>query len=104
MSANRLDTLRGIVEQNPGDSRTRYMLAMELGNAGETEASVAEYRRIIDQDADYVAAYFHCGQALEKLERPGEAREVYKAGITVCDRVGDSHTKDELQDVLDALD
>ena len=54
-------------------------------------------------DPDYVAAYFHAGQTLEKLDRPDEAREVYTAGIKACDRAGDAHTRSELQDVLDAL-
>ncbi len=93
-----------MVDQNPADSRTRYMLAMELGNAGELEAAVAEYKRIIDQDGGYVAAYFHCGQALEKLDRPEEAGDVYRTGMLACERVGDEHTKNELQEVLDALE
>jgi len=104
MPANRLEILRNLVTKNPGDSRTRYMLAMELANSGELEAAVAEYRAIIEADASYIPAYFHCGQALAKLGRIDEAREVYRQGIEACDRAGDSHTREEIEDALAALD
>lgn len=103
MTSNRLDVLKGLVAQNPNDVRTRYMLAMELGNTGDPAAAVTEYQTIIATDRDYVAAYFHCGQALEKVDRIDEARATYRAGIEACTRVGDQKTKDELQEVLDAL-
>ncbi len=92
-----------MVEQNPSESRTRYMLAMELGNHDDLAGALEQYRKIIEFDGDYVAAYFHGGQALEKLDRPGEAREIYAAGITACGRTGDDHTRDELQEALEAL-
>jgi tetratricopeptide (TPR) repeat protein len=103
MASDRLETLRGMVEQNPADSRTRYMLAMELGNNGDFAGALEQYKKIIEVDADYVAAYFHGGQTLEKLDRPDEAREIYSAGITACGRTGDDHTRDELQEALEAL-
>src|SRR5262245_23091135 len=69
MATDRLEILRTLVEQNPGDSRTRYMLAMELSQSGQFESAAKEYAAIIANDADYVAAYYHGGQVLEKLGR-----------------------------------
>lgn len=103
MAIDRLETLRSLVDQNPGDSRTRYMLAMELGKNGDFEKAVHEYEAIIQNDADYVAAYFHGGQALEKLGRLEDARVMYRHGIHACDRIGNGKTKAELQGVLEAL-
>jgi len=104
MPANRLEILRNLVQQNPGDSRTRYMLAMELANSGELESAVAEYRAIIEADPGYIPSYFHCGQALARLGRIEEAREVYRQGIAACDRAGDSHTRQEIEEALAALE
>ncbi len=104
MPANRLEILTDLVNQNPGDSRTRYMLAMELANTGNLERAVAEYRAIIEADAGYIPAYFHCGQALARLGRTDEAREVYRRGIEACERAGDSHTREEIEEALAALD
>jgi Flp pilus assembly protein TadD len=79
------------------------MLAMELVNASDLDGAVAEYTRILENDPDYVAAYYHRGQALEQLGREDDARSSYQDGITACDRIGDEHTKSELQDALEAL-
>ncbi len=103
MTSNRLDVLRGLVAQSPNDVRTRYMLAMELANTGDPAAAVTEYRAVIAIDQDYVAAYFHCGQALERIDEIEEARSTYRAGIDVCSRTGDEKTRSELQEVLDAI-
>jgi tetratricopeptide (TPR) repeat protein len=103
MAGNRLEILKSLVAQNPADCRTRYMLAMELANAGELEGAVKEYEGILAADADYVAAYFHGGQALERLGRLEEARAVYQRGIEAATRTGNEHTKSEIQAVLDML-
>ena len=100
---DRLGTLKSLVSQNPADSRTRYMLAMELRNTGDHEAAVQEYRDILARDADYVAAYYQGGQTLEKLDRPGEPRKQYEDGIAACRRTGDTHTQSELEEALAAL-
>lgn len=103
MAANRLEILRGLVAREPGDNRTRYMLAVELGKAGEMEAALEELQAIIAAEADYTAAYYQSGQALEKLERFEEARSAYQRGIEACTRTGNEHAKDHLRDVLEAL-
>ena len=103
MTTSRLDTLKAIVDQNPGDSRTRYMLAMELGNAGDYEGALREHKTILTSDRDYVAAYFQAGQMLERLDKAEEAKGQYRAGMEACGRTGDAHTKAELEAALEAL-
>ncbi len=98
-----MEILLRMVEQNPADSFARYGLAMEYANTGNFEQAVAEFRTLLAQNADYAAAYFHGGQALEKLGRVEEAREMYQQGIAATSRTGDQHTRSELQAVLDML-
>ncbi len=100
---DRLDTLRALLRQNPGNRLARYGLAMELAGQGALEEAAAEFRALIAAHPDYAYAYFHCGQMLEKLERPEEARETYRAGIEAARRAGDSHAVSELQGALDLL-
>ena len=101
--ADRLETLKSLVAQDPADSRIRFMLAKELGNAGDWEAALREYEAILAADADYVAAYYHGGQACEQLGRINDARAIYQRGIEACARTGDAHTRDELEEALAAL-
>lgn len=103
MTQDRLAVLRQLVEQNPSDSRTRYMLAMELVGRGELEAAVREYEAVVARDADYVAAYMHGGQALERLGRLDEARALYRRGIEACRRTGNRHAREELEGLLALL-
>jgi tetratricopeptide (TPR) repeat protein len=98
-----MQILQSMLEQNPRDSFARYGLAMEYGNGGDFDRAVAEYRTLLEYNPDYAAAYFHCGQALEKLGRIEEAREAYEKGIEVTARSGDQHARLELQAALDML-
>jgi tetratricopeptide (TPR) repeat protein len=103
MTNNRLDILRGMVASNPTDSFARYGLAMELVKGGNLQDAVDEFKQLMEANANYPAAYFHCGQALEKLGKLDDARTVYQKGIEVTTAMGDLHTRSELQAALDIL-
>ncbi len=103
MPANRLEMLKEMVVQNPSDSFARYGLAMAYANDGNYELAVEEHRKLIETNPKYVAAYYHGGQALEKLGRLDEARETYRRGIEVSTQIGDDHTRSELEAVLEIL-
>ena len=103
MPANRMEVLKNMLQQNPRDNFARYGLAMEYANCGELENAVAEFRALLEFNPDYAAAYFHGGQALEKLGRLDDARQSYEKGIEVTSRTGDQHTRSELQAALDLL-
>ena len=103
MTNNRLDILRGIVASNPSDTFSRYGVAMEYVKAGQLKEAVDEFQTLIGINPQYPAAYFHGGQALEKLGQLDEARALYQKGIDVSSAMGDLHTKSELQAALDIL-
>jgi Flp pilus assembly protein TadD len=103
MASNRLTILKTLLEQNPQDSFARYGLAMEYVNAGELEQAVAEFRAVLAGNPDYSYAYFHGGQALEKLGRVDDARVLYEQGIAAARRTGDRKGSSELQGALDLL-
>lgn len=98
-----METLKSIVAQNPANAFARYGLAMEYANRGDWEAAVQEFRGVLELNPDYAAAYFHGGQALEKLGRVQEARQFYQNGIECTSRTGDGHTRSELEAALDML-
>ena len=80
MAASRLATLKDMVAQNPD-----------------------EFRSLIEADPDYVPAYFHGGQTLEKLGREDEARAVYRNGLEAAGRKGDQHAQAEIAAALELL-
>ena len=103
MGLNRLEILKSMVAQNPKDNFSRYGLAMEYANSGNLEKAVEEYEYLLSVNPDYAAAYYHSGQALEKLGRLEQARRMYQRGLEVTRRNGDGHTNSELQAALDIL-
>ena len=92
-----------MVEQNPQHGFARYGLAMEYVNGGEFDSAIAEFRALLDVDANYAAAYYHLGRTYERSGRIDDARATYQKGIEVTRRSGDGHALSELQAALDGL-
>jgi tetratricopeptide (TPR) repeat protein len=103
VATNRLEILTQMVAQDPGNSFARYGLAMEYANQGELVTAVTEFQNLIARDENYPAAYYHGGQALEKLGRLDEARAFYQKGVEVTQRTGDAHTRAEIEAALSLL-
>src|SRR5260370_26912977 len=103
MASTRLEALKSMVAQNPGDSFLRYGLAMEYKNGGDLQEAMGAFQELMVVNPDYSAAYFHGGQVLEKLGKLDEARALYRQGVDVTTRKGDLHTRSEIQAALDLL-
>ncbi len=103
MSTDRIEILKTLLAQNPQDTFARYGLAMEYAKRGQLETAITEFKALIEQNPGYAAAYFHGGQAYEKLGRVEDARDFYQKGIEVTRQSGDRHTQSELQAALDLL-
>ncbi len=101
--ANRTETLKSMLAQDPRNTFARYGLAMEYANSGELDDAMEQFRALLEVNPDYAAGYYHAGRTLERLGKLEEAREMYKAGIDVTTRTGDNHTRSELQAALDLL-
>ena len=67
--SSRAETLRSLIEQDPANSRFRYMLAIETMNSGNLEEAVQAFRDLLKVDPNYAAGYFQGAQSLEKLGR-----------------------------------
>jgi predicted Zn-dependent protease len=100
---SRLEAVKGLVAQDPANSRVRYMLCMEYMSARDFGAAVAELKELLARDADYVAAYYQAGRASEEAGNEDAARGFYRDGIVAAKRVGDAHALSELQAALEIL-
>ena len=103
MPTDRVELLRNMLEQDPSSAFARYGLAMEYASSGRLPEAVSEFATLLDAHPDYAAAYYHAGRTLEKLGREQEARSMYERGIDVTTRIGDGHTRSEIQAALDLL-
>jgi tetratricopeptide (TPR) repeat protein len=95
--------LRSFIAQKPTDPFPRYALAQELKNTGDLASAWGEYSILLQSHKDYVPAYFHGGGVLVSLGRKEDAKALFQAGISLCERVGDSKTQAELVGALAEL-
>ena len=103
MATDRLGILKQMNAENANNSFARYGLGMEYVKSGDLVQAVAEFRTLLERDNNYSAAYFHGGQALEKLGRIEDARAMYEKGIEVTTGNGDAHTRSEIEGALRLL-
>ena len=101
---DKITMLNEILAQNPSDAFARYGLAMEYASRGETEASLAEFNRLLSHNPDYTAGYFMAAQTLAKAGRNEEAKEHLTKGIDSARRTGNQHAQSEMQAMLDELE
>lgn len=99
----RIDQIRSLLEQDPGNSRIRFMLCMEHVSAGDWAGARREFDDLLSRDPDYVAGYFQAGRTCEELGDIPAARDAYRRGIEAARRKGDGHALSELQGALDML-
>ena len=99
----RKEQIEAMLADDPNDPFLRYGLAMEYVSQGDDEQAVRCFRELIAVAGDYVPAFLVGGQALARLARPAEARELWGRGVQVARQKGDQHAADEMQGMLDNL-
>jgi Tfp pilus assembly protein PilF len=99
----RRELLENFVAQKPDDAFSRYGLAMECLNSGDTVAAETQFRELLTRNADYVPAYLMFAQMLVKELRQEEAREVLNTGITAASQAGNGHALSEMESLLSEL-
>jgi predicted Zn-dependent protease len=102
-SSDRLTQLERFLEADPGDSFTRYALALEHIGSGSTERGVQLLRETIERDPAYVPAYQMLGQQYARMGEDEQARDVLERGIVAARAAGNAHAASEMQTELDIL-
>jgi len=100
---NRVEILKGFLEENSKDSFSRYALALEYVKLGQNDDAVREFETVKANDPDYVATYFQLGQLYQKLGKSHDAEKTFRTGITVAAKIGDEHTRSELEGALEGI-
>ena len=99
----RRQILEEFVAQKPDDAFSRYGLAMECMNSGDSAAANDHFHTLLERSADYVPAYLMYAQMLSRESRNQEARDVLATGIAAARRKGDQHAQSEMESLLNDL-
>lgn len=99
----RRQRLEEFVATKPNDAFSRYGLAVECMNLGDTVAAEEHFGKLIETAPDYVPAYQQLGQLLVRLGRTDDARRVLTSGMIVAQKKGDQHARSEMEALLAEL-
>ena len=97
MHTNRIQRLKAMIVDNPGDTFALFALAKEYEKAGRLEQSAQLFEKLLVADKAYVGAYYHLGKVYEQLEEVKKALNIYEAGITIAQQQKDVHSLSELK-------
>ena len=97
------EQLEQMLQADPDDLFLKYALGMACISEGDTQTGLEKLTEVLQQDADYVPAYFQSGQALASQGAAEEAREMLRRGIAVAEQIGDQHAAREMTEFLGTL-
>lgn len=76
---------------------------MECVNEGDLVTAETNFKHLLANHPEYVAAYYQFGRLLANEARIAEAREIFRAGIARAALASEEHARQELQAALDEL-
>ena len=100
---SRRQMLEEFVAQKPDDAFSRYGLALECMNSGDSAAAYEHFGSLLERNPGYVPAYLMYGQLLARESRREEARRVLTNGIEAATKAGNQHARTEMEALLDDL-
>jgi Tfp pilus assembly protein PilF len=100
----RKEQIEALLADDPHDPFLRYGLAMEYVSQGDDAQALRCFHDLLVAAPDYVPGYLQAGQALVRLRRGQEAREMWTRGVQVARQKGDQHASEEMQGFIAGLE
>ena len=103
MSTDRLDQLRALLAEEPGDVFLRYAIALELRRHGEMEAAFRDLESLVREVPGHVPSYYQLALMQIDLGRIDEASRTCEDGMLQSLVSGDRKAYAELQELGRAI-
>ena len=98
--SKRLLFLEKITSEGSEDPIAWYGLALEYRSLERHDDALRTFETLRAKHPDYVPMYLMCGQLLETMSRPEDARAWYTVGVDAARKQGNSHALGELESAL----
>ena len=89
-----------MLKTDPKDSFLCYALALEYEKEGKVKDAIRIIEELMQDDPEYMGAYYKLGQLYEGKDNLDKARNIYETGIKLADKVKDNKAKGELEEAL----
>lgn len=94
----RIQKLEAFLETAPGDTFSRFALALEYLKAERTDEAEKIFVDIAENQPGYSGVYYHLGKLYEGKGRYDDAFATYSSGIEVCQHQQELHALKELKE------
>lgn len=99
-----LESLEKMLAQGMDNPMLRFGLGKGYLDAGDAERAATHFRRCVEQDRKYSAAWKLLGRALQLSGDNAGAREAWEQGLVVAQAHGDKQAEKEMDVFLRKLD
>ncbi len=103
MNVERAEKLQAFLDSDPGDSFSRFALALEYLKLDDLQTARSHFEFIRDNDPDYIGVYYHLGKLYERIDEPEYAMKTYITGISIARKTQDHHAASELEQAQNEL-
>jgi predicted Zn-dependent protease len=100
METERLQQLKQLAVQQPGDAFLQYAIALELVKMNDLQAAALQFRNLMEEHSSYVPAFYQYAQLLLSQGDHVAAQRVIESGIAVAIAQSDMHAAGELRELL----
>ena len=100
----RLEQLQQMLAQEPNDEFLQYAISLEYFSVGNFTKALACLKIILNNEPDYLAAYYQAGKCYEELKQPEEAKNIYTLGIELAHKQNKQKKMSELKEALFLLE
>lgn len=102
--SERLEQLRAMLADEPGDRFLRYAIALELKRQGHLVEAISDLEALLRDAPDHVPSYHQLAVLLAESGKTQEAIEACKAGALQCIISGDRKARAELTSLQETLE
>ncbi|MEZ4721889.1 MAG: hypothetical protein R2813_08455 [Flavobacteriales bacterium] len=100
MQSERMKLIKEMLDTNPKDSFLKYAAALEYEKEGKRKAAIKTIEELLENDAEYLGAYYKLGKLYEAEGKEADAINIYRRGLQVSKKSSDLKTEGELTEAL----
>ena len=104
MIQSRVDTIRKMLEAEPGDPFLNYALALEFAKENKVAEAIQLIEEVLGRDEKYLGAYYQLGKFYEQVGDKAKAIEVYLKGMDVAKAQKNTKALNELRGALEMVE
>lgn len=99
----RIKTITEMLLDSPDDTFLRFALAKEYDAIGEVLKSIEQYKNVLELDKNYIGAYYHQAELLNRSGNTNEAIELAEQGVQIAQGLGSQKELAELIQLIESF-